>query len=79
MGGCEIGFEFVKHFGAAELGQEHVENDQVGDFRGGFADGFFAIDGHDNVIARLGESAFGGNPEKLTVFDEKDGLHIVWL
>jgi len=40
---------------AAEFGQEHVENNEVGEFGSGLGDRFFSVSGGDDLVAGLGD------------------------
>ena len=75
MGGGWVGFEFLQDFGTAELGQEHVEDDEVGEFGGSLRDGFLAVTSADDLVAGFGEGTLSSDSEELAVFDEKDGFH----
>ena len=65
----------LQYFGAAELGQEHVENDEVGEIGDGLRNGLFAICSANDTVAGFHESTLGGDTEKLAVLDEKNGFH----
>lgn len=73
--GSGIDFEGLEDIGAAHFGQEHIEENEVGEFFAGDEEGLLAVDGARHVVSSAGESAFGGQPEKLAVFDEKNFCH----
>jgi hypothetical protein len=75
VGGGGIGFEFLQNFGAAELGQEHIEYDEVGKLGGGLGDGLFAITGRNDLVRGFGEGRSVAILRNLLSSTSKDGFH----
>jgi hypothetical protein len=81
--GGVIFFQGFQNIRTADLGQHHVEQDDVGQFLFGDLQGFFAVGGGADQVAGFGQGVLGGHPEKLAVLDQqhfgiRDRHTILW-
>jgi hypothetical protein len=74
--GCGIGLERLEDIEATHFWQEHIKKHEVGRVLAGEAEGLLAIGGADHGVTGSSQSAFGGDPKELAVFDEENLYHL---
>ena len=69
-------FEGLQNVGAAHLGQEHIQEDEIRHLLASHEQGFFAINGAADFVSSARQGALGRESEKLAVFDEQNSDHL---
>ena len=67
------GFSFraFQDIRTADLGQHHIEQDNVGKFVIGDLQGFLTVGGGADQVTGFGQGVLSGHPEKFAVLDQE--------